>query len=331
MNKIKFAVVGNGNIGQRHVQHILQNPNAELVGVCDIDTNKLNGLSVPTFTDYSELLNATTADVVNVCTPNYLHAPHSISALNVGKNVLCEKPMSTSVADANAMITAAEKNKKTIFVVKQNRYNPPVQQVKQLILNNALGNIYLVNVNCFWNRNENYYNASAWRGNKIQDGGCLYTQFSHFVDILYYLFGKVVAVKSLMHNYNHAYTQLEDNGTCVLKAANGALINFNFSTCAYDTNMEGAITVIAEHGTVKIGGQYLNTIEYQKIKDIDLPLINISAKANDYGLYQGSMSNHDLVIENVINTLNGTDTIMTNAQEGRDVVQIIEDMYSACA
>jgi UDP-N-acetyl-2-amino-2-deoxyglucuronate dehydrogenase len=299
-----------------------------LVAVCDIDNSKLMGLTVPCYNNINELLANTTVDVINVCTPNYLHAAHSIAALNSGKNVLCEKPMSTTVKDADDMIAAATRNNKTIFVVKQNRYNPPVQQVKKLILDNTLGNIYLININCFWNRNENYYASGNWRGKTIEDGGCLYTQFSHFVDILYYLFGKVEAVKSIMQNSNHSYNEIEDNGTCILRSASGALVNFNFSTCAFDTNMEGAITIIAEHGTVKIGGQYLNTIEYQKIKNLNLPLINISAKANDYGLYQGSMSNHDMVIENVINTLLGTDTIMTNATEGREVVKIIADMYS---
>jgi UDP-N-acetyl-2-amino-2-deoxyglucuronate dehydrogenase len=327
-NKIKFAVIGLGNIGARHVQHILQNKDAELVALCDIDSNKYNAFDVPFFSSIEELLAITDADVVNICTPNYLHASHSVQCLKAQKHVVCEKPMSTSVADANQMIACANENNKTIFIVKQNRYNPPVQQVKKLLQTGMLGNIYFVNVNCFWNRNENYYNSSNWRGKKIEDGGCLYTQFSHFVDILYYLFGKVEAIKSLMQNSNHAYTEIEDNGTCILKTTEGALVNFNFSTCAFDTNMEGAITIIAENGTVKIGGQYLNTIEYQKIKNIELPAINISAKANDYGLYQGSMSNHDLVIQNVIDTINGTDTVMTNATEGRDVVQIIADMYA---
>ena len=234
--------------------------------------------------------------------------------------------MSTSTTDAEKMIDAANHANKTIFVVKQNRYNPPVQQVKQLIDNKQLGKLLLININCFWNRNEHYYN-STWRGNKLKDGGCLYTQFSHFIDILYYLCGYCTPIFSIMKNAIHPTITIEDNGICTLQTATGALVNFNFSTCSYEKNMEGAITIIAENGTVKIGGQYLNTIEYQHIKNIELPPINITAKANNYGLYQGSMSNHDKMISNVINTLHGTDTIMTSAQEGRDVVKMIEEMY----
>jgi predicted dehydrogenase len=202
-----------------------------------------------------------------------------------------------------------------------------VQQVKKLMNENVLGNIYFINVNCFWNRNEYYYNESNWRGKKELDGGCLFTQFSHFIDILYYLFGEIKNVQGLIKNLNHAYTEVEDSGSFVMETINGAIVNFNFSTCSFEKNMEGAITILAENGTVKIGGQYLNTIEYQHIKAVQLPEINIVAKSNDYGKYQGSMSNHDKIIANVINTLQGKDTIMTNATEGMQVVKIIEEMY----
>jgi predicted dehydrogenase len=266
-------------------------------------------------------------DVVNVCTPNYLHHPHTMLSLQYKKHVVCEKPMAISVSQCNEMIEAAIENEKTIFVVKQNRFNEPVQQVKKLMNENVLGNIYFINVNCFWNRNEYYYNESNWRGKKELDGGCLFTQFSHFIDILYYLFGEIKNVQGLIKNFNHAYTEVEDSGSFVMETMNGAIVNFNFSTCSFEKNMEGAITILAENGTVKIGGQYLNTIEYQHIKAVQLPEINIVAKSNDYGKYQGSMSNHDKIIANVINTLQGKDTIMTNATEGMQVVKIIEEMY----
>jgi predicted dehydrogenase len=266
-------------------------------------------------------------DVVNVCTPNYLHHPHTMLSLQYKKHVVCEKPMAISVSQCNEMIEAANENEKTIFVVKQNRFNEPVQQVKKLMNENVLGNIYFINVNCFWNRNEYYYNESNWRGKKELDGGCLFTQFSHFIDILYYLFGEIKNVQGLIKNLNHAYTEVEDSGSFVMETINGAIVNFNFSTCSFEKNMEGAITILAENGTVKIGGQYLNTIEYQHIKAVQLPEINIVAKSNDYGKYQGSMSNHDKIIANVINTLQGKDIIMTNATEGMQVVKIIEEMY----
>ena len=327
MNKIKFGVVGFGNIGKRHVQHILNNEQAQLVAICDEKTIEEKIEGVRYFTSIDAMLQDENIDVVNVCTPNYLHHPHTMLSLQYKKHVVCEKPMAISVSQCNEMIEAAIENEKTIFVVKQNRFNEPVQQVKKLMNENVLGNIYFINVNCFWNRNEYYYNESNWRGKKELDGGCLFTQFSHFIDILYYLFGEIKNVQGLIKNFNHAYTEVEDSGSFVMETMNGAIVNFNFSTCSFEKNMEGAITILAENGTVKIGGQYLNTIEYQHIKAVQLPEINIVAKSNDYGKYQGSMSNHDKIIANVINTLQGKDTIMTNATEGMQVVKIIEEMY----
>lgn len=331
MSKIKFGIIGFGNIGKRHALHIQRHPDAELSAICELDMEKLNGMELKEVKMYSDLdrfLNESDADVVNICTPNYLHHPHSVASLQAGKHVVCEKPMALSSAECDAMIEAAEVANKIIFVVKQNRYNEPVQQVKRLLQQEGLGKLFMVNVNCFWNRNEGYYNQGEWRGKKRQDGGCLFTQFSHFIDILYYLFGEVNHIQGRIKNYNHPYTEIEDTGSFVMETVNGTLVNFNFSTCSYEKNMEGAFTILGEKGTVKIGGQYLNTIEYQHIQGHVLPHIQMVAKANDYGLYQGSMSNHDKVIDNVIQTLQGKSTVMTNAYEGKQVVEIIERMYA---
>jgi predicted dehydrogenase len=330
MSKIKFAIIGLGNIGKRHAEHILQQKNAELVAVCDTDLAKSGLYNVPFFDKIESLLQHSLADVICVCTPNYLHEPHSIASLQAGLHVVVEKPMALSVAECDRMIDAAEKANKTIFAVKQNRYNPPVVAVKKLIEEGRLGKIFMVQVNCFWNRGDSYYSQSDWRGKKEKDGGCLFTQFSHFVDIMYYLNGEISHVLGNVENYSHLHnTEFEDTGSFVMKTLNGAMVNFNFTTCSYEKNMEGAISIFAEKGTIKIGGQYLNTIEYQQIQGEAIPAISISAKNNDYGLYQGSMSNHDKLIENVVDVLQNGAPIMTTAEEARVVVKIIEQMYSA--
>jgi UDP-N-acetyl-2-amino-2-deoxyglucuronate dehydrogenase len=330
--KIKFAIVGFGNIGRRHAKHIQDNPSAKLVAVCDIKPElkeKLPGVLF--YNDLQAMLKETDADVLSVCTPNYLHEPHTIAGLEAGLHTIVEKPMALSTPECDSMIAASKKSGKIIFAVKQNRYNPPVQAVKKLITEKQLGKIYAVQVSCFWNRGDAYYAESDWRGKKEKDGGCLFTQFSHFVDILYYLNGKITSAEGRIHCYAHNHnTELEDTGSFVMKGANGAIINFNFTTCAYERNMEGSITIIAENGTVKIGGQYMNTIEYQQLKGNSIPQINITAKENDYGLYKGSMSNHDQVIQNVVNVLHHGHPVMTSAEEGRDVIEMIEMMYKGC-
>ncbi len=329
-DKIRFSIVGFGNIGRRHAGQILQNPNTELVAVCDIDPSAKSALpaGVAFYSGFAEMLEQTKADVLCVCTPNYLHEPHTIAGLKAGMHTVVEKPMAISVAECDRMIAAAGRTGKTIFAVKQNRYNPPVQEVKKLMAGHQLGAIYMMQVNCFWNRSDAYYSGSDWRGKRDKDGGCLFTQFSHFVDILYYLNGGITNAQGSINNFAHKHnTEVEDTGSFVLKALNNAIINFNFTTCAFDRNMEGSITIFAEKGTVKIGGQYLNTIEYQQLATATLPHINITAKANDYGLYQGSMSNHDKVIQNVVDVLLHNQPVMTSAEEGREVVRIIEQMY----
>jgi UDP-N-acetyl-2-amino-2-deoxyglucuronate dehydrogenase len=334
LSTIRFSIVGFGNIGRRHAEHILQNPQTTLVAVCDTDPSVAARLpeGVLFYNDLDEMLTHTPADVLCVCTPNYLHKKHTIAGLKNGQHTVVEKPMAISVEECDAMIASAGESGKTIFAVKQNRYNPPVQEVKKLITASALGSVFMIQVNCFWNRGDAYYAGSDWRGKKEKDGGCLFTQFSHFVDIMYYLNGPVNEARGWVKNYAHHHnTEVEDTGSFALRAANDAIINFNFTTCAYQRNMEGSITILAEKGTVKIGGQYLNTIEYQQLATAVLPHINITAKANDYGLYQGSMSNHDKVIQNVVDVLKHNHPVMTSAVEGREVVRIIEQMYNGAS
>lgn len=330
MTTIKFAIIGLGNIGKRHAEHILQQPNAELVAICDSDKAKAGLFDLPFYADIEALLANSKAEVLCVCTPNYLHERHSIAALHAGWHVVVEKPMALSTVECDRMIAASQQANKIIFAVKQNRYNPPVVAVKNLINEGRLGKIFMIQVNCFWNRGDSYYSQSDWRGKKEKDGGCLFTQFSHFVDILYYLNGSIDKAFGSVQNFAHQHnTEFEDTGSFVLQAANGAIINFNFTTCSFEKNMEGAITIFAENGTVKIGGQYLNTIEYQQLKGAAIPAINITAKNNDYGLYQGSMSNHDKLIQNVVDVLQNNEKIMTTAEEGREVVRMIEKMYTS--
>ena len=268
-------------------------------------------------------------DVISICTPNGLHAGHSIKALKAGFHVLCEKPMALKVGDCEKMIAAAESAGKRLFIIKQNRYNPPVVAVKKALEEGRLGKIYSIQLNCFWNRDLAYY-ANSWKGTKELDGGTLFTQFSHFIDLLYWMLGDITEVHSMMQNFAHGNAiEFEDTGVVLLKFASGALGGINYTVNSYGKNMEGSLTIFGEKGTVKIGGQYLNELEYQNIRDYtisDLPAGNI---ANEYGTYQGSMSNHDKVYDNLIDVLRNNGTITTSVLDGLKTVSIIEKIYSA--
>jgi predicted dehydrogenase len=286
---------------------------------------------IAVFDSLQSLLENAKLDVVSICTPNYLHATQAIQCLDAGAHVIIEKPMAMSVTECDAIIEAGQRNNRVLFPVKQNRYNPPVARVRDLLDQGALGEICFVQVNCFWNRSDAYYAQSPWRGKKSLDGGCLFTQFSHFVDILYFLNGEVGSIAGSIANYMHQHnTEIEDTGSFTMHAANGSLVSFSFTTCAYEKNMEGSITIFGTKGTIRIGGQYLNTLDYAVLQNgitFDTQQLP-SAEANDYGLYQGSMSNHHLVIQNVVDVLLHGKEKTTSDADGRAVIGIIERMYS---
>lgn len=332
MSKVKFAIIGCGRIAQRHAEHIKNK--AELVAVCDNVPGKANELAakynVKAYYSIEELLASETAlDVVSICSPNGLHAHHSILALNAGHHVLCEKPMAISVNDCGEMIKAAERANKRLFAIKQNRFNPPVQAVKEAIDQGKLGKIYSIQLSCFWNRNADYYKDS-WKGTKLMDGGTLYTQFSHFIDLLYWMIGDVKRVNAYTGNYNHSgIIEFEDTGVVILEFHNGAIGTINYTVNSFEKNMEGSLTIFAENGTVKIGGQYLNELEYQNIKDYRIENLAEGNKPNNYGNYLGSMSNHDKIYENLIQVLTKNAVISTNAFEGLKTVEIIDKIYNS--
>jgi len=331
MNKIRFAIIGCGRIAQRHAGHI--GNKGILAAVCDVEKDKADGLAkeykASTYKYIDDLLKAETdLDVVSVCTPNGLHAEHTIKALQAGFHVLCEKPMALSTGDCERMIKTAEEAGKRLFIIKQNRYNPPVVAVKNALEQGRLGKIYSIQLNCFWNRKADYY-ANTWKGKLKLDGGTLYTQFSHFIDLLLWMIGDVKQVQSMMANYAHRnIIEFEDTGVVTLQFVNGAIGTINYTVNSHAKNMEGSLTIFGEKGTVKIGGQYLNELEYQNIKDYiirDIPAGNI---ANQYGNYEGSMSNHDKVYDNLIEVLQHNGTMTTSAMEGLKTVSLIEKMYS---
>ncbi len=268
-------------------------------------------------------------DVVSICTPNGLHAEHSIKALKAGIHVLCEKPMALTVKDCSAMIHAAERANKRLFIVKQNRFNPPVMAVKAHLDGGELGKIYSVQLNCFWNRNADYY-KNSWKGTKDLDGGTLYTQFSHFIDLLYWFLGDVESVAAYCGNFDHqGLIEFEDTGVVIMKFLNGAIGTINYTVNAYKKNMEGSLTLFAEKGTVKIGGQYLNELEYQSLEGNPISNLPPGNPPNNYGQYFGSMSNHDKVYQNLVEVLKGHGSIATSGMEGLKTVEIIEKIYKS--
>ncbi len=333
MNKIKFAVVGCGHIGKRHAEMITRNPHAELVALCDIKPIKelrIEGYSIPFFSTIDDLLQADLdIDVINICTPNGLHAQMAMKALKRKLHVVIEKPMALSVKDAESILYLSLQQHCMVFCVMQNRYSPPSVWMKNLLDSGKLGKIYLVQVNCFWNRDERYYTSGNWHGTADLDGGTLFTQFSHFIDMMFWFFGDITNIQVKLKDFCHqSLTDFEDTGIVNFEFENGGIGSINYSTAVWDKNMESSLSVIAENGSVKIGGQYMNEVEYCHVKEYTMPELAPTNPGNDYGAYKGSAQNHNFVIDNVVNSLNDKTFISTNALEGLKVVDIIERIYT---
>lgn len=329
---IKFAVIGQGNIGKRHAEIIRNNNNAELVAVCDILPKEKVGLAdiqEPFFSSMDDLLNANLdIDVINVCTPNGCHCEQAIQALNANKHVVLEKPIALTKKDAERIVSKSLEVSRHVFCVMQNRYSPAAVWLKELCGNAALGDIFMVQLDCYWNRDERYYTKDNWHGRAQLDGGTLFTQFSHFIDIMYWLFGDITNIKGNFADFNHHnLTDFEDSGMVMFDFVNGGMGCLNYSTSVWDTNFESTITIIGSKGTVKVAGQYMNEVAYCHIRDYEMPELAPANPPNDYGLYKGSAQNHRYVIENVVATLTDTGTVTTNLLEGLKVVDIIERIY----
>ena len=333
INKVRFAVVGCGHIGKRHAAMISQNPDAELAALCDIQPKEALGLenyNVPFFPSIDTLLASNIEyDVVVIATPNGLHEQQALKALNADKSIVIEKPMALTKAGCERIIFKALQKSKQVFCVMQNRYSPPSVWLKELLDKDTLGKVFMVQINCFWNRDDRYYKKGNWHGKADLDGGTLYTQFSHFVDLMYWYFGDITNIKARFDDFTHSHsTDFEDSGFIQFDFVDGGMGSLSYSTAIWDKNLESSIMVIAENGSLKVGGQYMNEVEYCHIKDYTMPTLEASNPPNDYGPYKGSAANHHYIIENVVDVLKNRGSITTNALEGMKVVEIIERIYA---
>ena len=328
----KFAIVGCGKIAPRHAEQIRQH--GKLTAVCDIIKEKADAFAAsygakPYYNIDELLAGEKDTDIISICTPNGLHAEHCIKSAQAGKHTLCEKPLCITSAAAWQMIETAKLCRKKLFVVKSTRYNPSLLALKKLIDSDGLGQLYSFQLNCFWNRPADYY-IDNWHGKIFPDGGTLYTQFSHYLDALLWLMGDVKTITGFRKNSAHSgIIDFEDNGVVALEMKNGMLGGLSWSVNSFQKNMEVSLTVIAEKGSIRIGGEYMNKLEYQCTESPAIQLPNLPEAANEYGNYKGSMSNHDKVYENLIKAMDDESHPFVNAFDGLKTVEFIEKIYNS--
>jgi predicted dehydrogenase len=329
--------VGYGFIGKRHAELIAARADAVLAAI--VEPNPAQAAlahktypNVPVFDALQaciDQLGHGNLDALSICTPNGLHTLQAEIALNHKLHVVCEKPLGLHAAHCRTVAALAAAQDRRLFCVLQNRYSPAVQWLKDMLVADALGRLYYVGVNCFWNRDNRYYVPGSWRGTLALDGGPLFTQFSHFVDLLCFLFGVPTGLHGRFTNQAHNHnTEFEDTGIVTGVLPGGAQLNFAYTTAVPHENFESALTIIAERGVVRLGGQYMNELTHCAIAGVPAPHLPPSPPPNRYPGYTGSAANHAKMIDNVITTIAGQTLPDADALDGLRVVEVIEAMYA---
>ena len=320
------GIIGMGRIGNRHAEEIIRHPGLNLIGFFDSNP-KAKGPETTSFSSISDLLSEEHLEVVHVCTPNGTHFDVAKKCLTAGKNVVIEKPVTLLHSEAEELEILAKNQGLHIFCVMQNRYSPVSVWLKEIIDNQYLGKLFSVHVDCAWNRDDRYYSGDSWHGSLDLDGGPLYTQFSHFVDMLYWLFGELKIQDARFFNHNHPSTEFEDSGSFQFETDTIKQGSFHYTTSVWDKNFKSSIQLIGEKGSIEISGQYMNEVRYCHIENYEMPALSPAPPPNIYQGYEGSASNHVHVIHNVWETLNGNSQPNTPIQEGKMVTKAIENVY----
>jgi UDP-N-acetyl-2-amino-2-deoxyglucuronate dehydrogenase len=327
--KIRIALVGCGRIAQKHFEAIAAHRDrVDLVAVCDTDPAALSAAvgrtSVQGFESLNELLATSDADVVVLCTPSGLHPAQTIQLAAAGRHVITEKPMATRWLDGKRMVEACDAANVRLFVVKQNRRNATLQMLKRAVEQKRFGRIYMVNLNVFWSRPQEYYHSARWRGTWEFDGGALMNQASHYVDLIDWLIGPVESVQAYTATLARDI-QVEDSAVVGIRWRSGALGSMNVTMLAYPKNYEGSITVLGEKGTVRIGGVAVNEIQHWQFaepREDDAHVQEASYKTTSvYGF------GHPLYYDNVIRTLRGECEAETDGREGLRSLEVIIATY----
>jgi len=327
--KIRVGIVGCGRISKNHFGSLEKHAeHMELAAVCDIDTDRLTEherrYGVKGFRKLEELLKQTDLDLVSICTPSGLHSGHVIQCAKAGVHVLTEKPMATRWQDGLRMVGACDLARVHMFVVKQNRRNSTLQLLKRAVVEKRFGRIYMVQMNVFWTRPQEYYDKARWRGTWELDGGAFMNQASHYVDLLDWLIGPIASVQAMTGTLERNI-EVEDTGVLNVRWRNGGLGSMAVTMLTYPKNMEGSITILGERGTVRVGGMAVNEIQHWEFaddRDYDAGIADANYQTTSvYGF------GHPLYYKNVVDVLHGDAEPEVEGREGLKCLEVLIAAY----
>lgn len=339
--KKRIAILGCGRISKNHVIAIANNfKDAELIALCDLDIEKANlrkqeyselmkkesfTSNIKTYTDFKQMIKSSEIDIVAIATESGYHYEHTMYMLANEIHVLVEKPMALNKNHALEMIDLAKEKKLNLGVCFQNRFNPPIQELKRVIEEGKFGKIYAITANIFWNRNKSYYEKAPWRGTHALDGGALMNQCIHNIDLLQWVANsKPIAINAMLANYNHEYLEVEDYGSIQVRFDNGIIGNIQGTVSVYPKNFKETLTVFGEKGTVEIGGLAVNEIEHWEFENEnknDLQKLNTKGITNVYG------DGHTPLYTDFILAVNKRKKPYIHGEEGLKALEIVLKAY----
>ena len=336
---MKYALIGCGRIAVNHIKAALNN-HLEICAVCDVKPEAMEVLlskyglekneSIRRYTDYRELLAAEKPTLASIATESGIHAEIALAFIDAGVNVIIEKPMAMSMADAEEIVRRSEETGVKVSACHQNRFNIAVQETRKALEAGRFGQLSHGSVHVRWNRNRDYYDQAPWRGTWAQDGGCLMNQCIHGIDLLRWMMGdEVEEVYGVTKQQFHDYLQCEDVGMAVVKFKNGAVGTIEGTTNVYPRNLEETMYLFGETGTVKLGGTSTNNIDVWDFADEG------EADGRNKG-FQEVTSNvygngHTSLFADMIEAIERDRRPYVDAVAGRNALEMILAIYQSAA
>lgn len=335
---MKYALIGCGRISPNHIKAAINNK-LEIVGLCDIVKEKIiekkemykeNIANVKEYIDYKEMILNEKPNLVAIATESGKHASIAIDCLNMGVNVIIEKPIALSLEDADKIIKVADEKGLKVCACHQNRFNKAIKKIRNSIENNDFGKMFHGTAHIRWNRNKDYYEQAPWRGTWQQDGGALMNQCIHNIDLLRWMMGdEIDEVCAYTDNVNHDYIAAEDLGIAIVKFKNGAYGIIEGTTNIYPKNLEETLYLFGEKGTAKAGGSSVNKIEVWRFENGEDEQKVIEEynefHENVYGL------GHTPLYKNMIESINNNITPLVDGRAGKRALELVLGIYKSAA
>ena len=328
--KIRFALIGCGAIANKHMIAINRLDNAEVVGAYDIDSHAARAFekknSIPTFTDVEAMIKKTEPHVLNILTPSGNHAENILELIPFNKHFVVEKPLALRLDQIDRIVEECDANGSKIFVVQQNRFNPPIQKLKEALRKGRFGKLVLGTIRVRWCRQQAYYDQKSWRGTWAYDGGVFTNQASHHIDMLIWLMGGVESVMAKTAT-SLVNIEAEDTGVAILRFKNGALGILEATTATRPKDIEGSISILGEKGSVEIGGFFMNELKtwnFEETDDMDAEVWDKFSKVPNEPAW-----NHSQFFQNVLDSLINGKKGLIDGLEGRKSVELINAIYES--